>query len=97
MINCEHGGGWLDGWRKNSVRVMSVANGLSLKPPQFTEGRAPLGGRAILARPQTGPIWTILRVKSAKMRVLRLRADQVAFKPSAASRSEASASRHLIR
>jgi hypothetical protein len=45
---------------------MSVANGFSIQPPLFTEGRAPLGGRAILARPQKWLFLLILRVKSPK-------------------------------
>jgi hypothetical protein len=41
-------------------------------------------GGAILARPQKWPFLLILRVKSPKMRVLRLRSEQVAFKPAIA-------------
>jgi hypothetical protein len=89
------GGGEPDGVK---IRVfMSVAHGFSIKPPLFTEGRAPLGGRAILARPQKWPFLLILRVKASKMRDLRLRPEEVAFKPSAAPRSEASDARHIRR
>jgi hypothetical protein len=55
--------------------------GFSLIPPLFAEGRGGFGGRAILARPQKGPFLLILRVKSPKMRDLRLRPEEVAFKP----------------
>jgi hypothetical protein len=54
---------------------------LVLNPPLLGGGLALSGGCAILARPQKWPFLVILRVKSAKMRDLRLRPEEVAFKP----------------